>query len=58
MKVPLVEPGDAEDLGYFWKQAGATRFSTQPTPTPGYGSTVAVADQYGVVMYSDLQGVS
>lgn len=47
---------DAEDYGYFWRTAGATRFTDGGAPAPGYGSSVAVADRFGVVVFSDLQG--
>lgn len=56
MEVPLLDAGDAEDLGFFWKTAGATRFTDGGAPAPGYASTVAVADRFGVVIFSDLQG--
>lgn len=47
---------DAENLGYFWRTAGATRFSEGGAPAAGYASTVVVADRFGVVIFSDLQG--
>lgn len=56
MQVPFVDAEDAEDYGYFWRTAGATRFTDGGAPAPGYGSTVAVADRFGVVLFSDLQG--
>jgi hypothetical protein len=56
MDVPEAKTGDAEGLGFFWKTAGATRFSDGTAPAPGYASTVAVADKFGVVVFSDLQG--
>lgn len=56
MQVPSISAEDAEDFGYFWKTAGSTRFSESSTAAPGYASTVAVADQFGVIIFSDLQG--
>jgi hypothetical protein len=57
MQVPSIAAEEAEDFGYFWKTAGSTRFSAESsTAAPGYASTVAVADQFGVVIFSDLQG--
>lgn len=55
--MPSIVAEEAEDFGYFWKTAGSTRFSAESsTAAPGYASTVAVADKFGVVIFSDLQG--
>lgn len=56
MNLPEVPTEEAEGLGFFWKTAGATRFSDGTAPAPGFASTVAVADKFGVVVFSDLQG--
>lgn len=48
---------DAEEFGFFWKNAGAARFSEGAAAAPGWASTVAVADRFGVVAFSDLQGM-
>lgn len=53
----LVDADDAEDVGYFWKNAGATRFTDGGAAAPGYSSTVVVADRFGVVAFSDMQGM-
>lgn len=56
MEVTRVDAEDAEEQGYFWRAAGATRFTDGGAPAPGYASTVVVADRFGVVIFSDLQG--
>ena len=60
MEVPLADTEEAANLGYFFKTAGATRFtqaaSGHQQQTPGYASTVVVAQRFGVVVFSDLQG--
>jgi hypothetical protein len=55
----ICTPADSEDaseLGYFFETAGAIKFSDAAFESPGFASTVVVADRYGVVVYSDLQG--
>lgn len=47
---------DASELGYFFQTAGAIKFSDAGFESPGFASTVVVADRYGVIVYSDLQG--
>jgi hypothetical protein len=56
MDVPEVGAVEAEGFGFFWKTAGAARFSDEGAPAPGFASAVAVADKFGVVIYSDLKG--
>jgi len=56
LEVPFVDAEDAETLGYFWKTLGATRFTDGGAPAPGYACTVVVADRFGVVAFSDMQG--
>eukprot|EP00775_Hariotina_reticulata_P007945 gene7945-8143_t len=57
----ICTPADSEDaseLGYFFQTAGAIKFSDASFESPGFASTVVVADRYGVIVYSDLQAGS
>jgi hypothetical protein len=56
MEVPLADAVEAVELGYFFRTAAATRFSAAGHAAPGYASTVAVAQLFGVVVFSDTQG--
>jgi len=51
------EQEEAPSLGFFFKGAGALKFSAAvETEVPGSSQTVVVADRFGVVVFSDLQG--
>jgi hypothetical protein len=51
------EQEEASNLGFFFKGAGALRFHATAEPeVPGSSQTIAVADRFGVVVFSDLQG--
>lgn len=58
MEVPLAEAEEAHQLGYFFKTAGAARFSEAASTygPPGYAVTLVVAERYSVVVFSDMQG--
>jgi hypothetical protein len=51
------EQEEAPNLGLFFKGAGALRFHADAEPQlPGSCQTVAVADRFGVAVFSDLRG--
>lgn len=57
MEVPLADAEEAAELGFFFKTAGAARFADGSTDAPGHACTVAVAQRFGVVVFSDLRGL-
>jgi hypothetical protein len=50
---------DAPDYGYFFRLRGAVRFRAPPVESvPGYAQPLAVAQRYGVTVWSDQHGKS